>query len=278
MARPKKKIIQPLLEDDPLRSLLALITSDTTSITISQYETKGWDPAKYKALLTSGLLTESIPLREIQCDRCELQCAGLPVIRRGDRYWILCENRDDVNRIPVSESQMQSYCFSIEALKDYLFQLFNCQPYISNSQESSDSFIIGVVHSGKLRLVPKLSYRNLKWIIESGGNELCLNDLFGFDGESYVLQSAQKEYLLTAEKSDEPRDLRRARLLATVNLCKTFPIITTGKAIYEYIAEQEGIKKTTIENELKVARQDRAVVELSKVYLKDMLDRHQSSQ
>lgn len=236
--RPKKKIIEPLSEDDPLCVLLSLVSCKEPAVTISQHETSEWMPEKFEALLQSGLLKEAPPIRVVQCDNCEYLCSEVPVVQKGGRYWIICEQREDTGRIAVSDDRMRGYRFSVGSAKDYLYKLFDCKPYFAslNEEISKQQQVIGIVRSGKLRLTVQLLYQDFHWLLRIGGNTLELKDVIGFDGSSYVLQLPQKQFLLTSEKSDEPREQRRARLLAKSRFYKQLLI----RPVYETLAEEEG--------------------------------------
>lgn len=272
--RPKKKIVEPLNKDEPLCVLLSLISDKEPSVVISQYEALKWAPVQFEALVRAGLLREAPPIRAIQCDNCEYSCSEVPVVQRGGRYWIICQQREDTGRIPVSDEQMRGYQFSLENVKNFLYQLFDCKPYFAGTNEETNMQreVIGIVHSGKMRLTVQLLYQNFHWLLRIGENTLEVKDVIGFDGHSYVLQSAQKQFLLCADKSDEPREQRRARLLAAVEFYRLIGI----SPIYKTIAKEEGVSLSTIENELKAARSDRSILKLKEKYLKEMMERHNS--
>ena len=270
--RPKKRIAELLSKDDPLCVLLSLISDKESFVAISRYEALKWAPVKFEALLHSELLKEVPPIRAVRCDKCEYFCSEVPVVKRGGRYWIICQQREDTGRIPVSDEQMRGYQFSVESVKDYLYKLLDCKPYFAGPKEETNKQqeVIGIVHSGKLRLTVQLLYQNFYWLLKIGENTLEVKDVIGFDGHSYVLQSAQKQYLLCADKSDESRDRRRARLLATVDYYKQIGI----SPIYETIAKEEGVSLYAIKNELKEARKDRTILKLKETYLKELRERH----
>lgn len=272
--RPKKKIVEPLNKDDSLCVLLSLISYKEASVVISQYEALKWAPAQFEALVQAGLLREAPPIRAIQCDNCEYLCSEIPVVQRGGRYWIICQQREDTGRIPVSDEQMRGYQFSLGNVKNFLYQLFDCNPYFAGPKEETNKQreVIGIVHSGKTRLTVQLLYQNFHWLLRIGENTLEVKDMIGFDGHSYVLLSAQKQFLLCADKSDEPREQRRARLLADVEFYRLIGI----SPIYKTIAKEEGVSLSTIENELKAARSDRSILKLKEKYLKEMIERHNS--
>lgn len=272
--RPKKKIVEPLNKDEPLCVLLSLISDKEPSVVISQYEALKWAPVQLEALVRAGLLREAPPIRAIQCDNCEYSCSEVPVVQRGGRYWIICQQREDTGRIPVSDEQMRGYQFSLENVKNFLYQLFDCKPYFAGTNEETNMQreVIGIVHSGRMRLTVQLLYQNFHWLLRIGENTLEVKDVIGFDGHSYVLQSAQKQFLLCADKSDEPREQRRARLLAAVEFYRLIGI----SPIYKTIAKEEGVSLSTIENELKAARSDRSILKLKEKYLKEMMERHNS--
>ena len=272
--RPKKRIVEPLSKDDPLCVLLSLISDKEPSVVISRYETLEWVPVKFEALLHSKLIKEAPPIRAVRCDKCEYLCSEVPVMQRGGRYWIFCEQREDTGRIPVSDEQMRGYQFSLGNVKNFLYQLFGCKPYFAGLQEETNKQqeVIGIVHSGKLRLTVQLLYQNFHWLLKIGENTLEVKDVVGFDGSSYVLQPPQKEFLLVTEKADEPKEQRRARLLAAVEFYRLIGI----SPIYKTIAKEEGVSLSTIENELKAARSDRSILKLKEKYLKEMIERHNS--
>lgn len=105
--RPKKRIAELLSKDDPLCVLLSLISDKESFVAISRYEALKWAPVKFEALLHSELLKEVPPIRAVRCDKCEYFCSEVPVVQRGGRYWIICQQREDTGRIPVSDEQMR---------------------------------------------------------------------------------------------------------------------------------------------------------------------------
>lgn len=129
--RPKKRIAELLSKDDPLCVLLSLISDKESFVAISRYEALKWAPVKFEALLHSELLKEVPPIRAVRCDKCEYFCSEVPVVQRGGRYWIICQQREDTGRIPVSDEQMRGYQFSVESVKDYLYKLLDCKPYFA---------------------------------------------------------------------------------------------------------------------------------------------------
>ena len=155
--RPKKRIAELLSKDDPLCVLLSLISDKESFVAISRYEALKWAPVKFEALLHSELLKEVPPIRAVRCDKCEYFCSEVPVVQRGGRYWIICQQREDTGRIPVSDEQMRGYQFSVESVKDYLYKLLDCKPYFAGPKEETNKQqeVIGIVQGWKedLRLI-----------------------------------------------------------------------------------------------------------------------------
>ena len=81
---------------------------------------------------------------------------------------------------------MRGYQFSVESVKDYLYKLLDCKPYFAGPKEETNKQqeVIGIVHSGKLRLTVQLLYQNFYWLLKIGENTLEVKDVIGFDGHS----------------------------------------------------------------------------------------------
>ncbi len=89
--------------------------------------------------------------------------------------------------------------------------------------------------------------------------------------DPYVIDPDQKELLLWSDDSDEPPISRAARLLEEVEWRKTHRDVYPG-AVYEQVAEENGITKATLEGILKKARQDTTILGLKRTYREKRLE------
>ena len=263
MARPRKRTIEPLADSDTLRYLLQALNPENTCVMVSGEEVLS-RPHK-EALEALNLIESASPARHIDCYECEHQCLSHAVTVSHDCAWVICSYQDGIGRIKVPEKQLVQKQITLNKVVTWLRKAFDAKLLVDTGEIAED-INLGVVLAGKYRLVLSLSHEDGNWILCAGNNKIKLIDAIGFDGEQYRLLPSQCEVLLWADKSTEPREARRARLLATMNFRKAHKADFPG-SITEQLAQEEGVSVSMIQNELTAARNSAVIQKLARQYL-----------
>ena len=266
MARPRKRTIEPLADSDTLRYLLQALNPENTCVMVSGEEVLSW-PHK-EALEALNLIESASPARNIDCYECEHQCLSRPVTIIHDCAWVICPHQDGIGRIKIPEKQLVQKQITLNKVVTWLKKVFDAK-LLLDTRETGEGINLGVVLAGKYRLVLSLNYEGGNWVLCAGNNKIKLIDAIGFDGEQYQLLPSQCELLLWADKSTEPREARRARLLATMNFRKAHKADFPG-SITEQLAQEEGVSVSMIQNELTAARNSAVIQKLAREYLQKL--------
>jgi len=107
---------------DCLSELLRRVgAQDGATTFVTAHELKGWPPDAVRALKAENLLTRAEPAKSADCPGCERGCFSPVVVQPsnsgGDPYaFIVCDRRDDINRVPVSVADLERWQISGEAV------------------------------------------------------------------------------------------------------------------------------------------------------------------
>lgn len=277
MARPRKKPLLQLDENDPLRCLIAALrpSRDNVSLSGQQIEAAGFEKARLECLERSNLIRSDSVDMTTDCSRCERQCMGLSVLKtKGGALGFPCPCFPFVGWIDVKSQQIERKRFLFSDLIRWLVQLFGCLPmYLLEEPELPfGCYRIGIMLVEQKRLQLFLLFdRKFGWQLKCAQSRVPLVDLLRFNGSEYVIDPNLKEILLWADDSDEPLIARQARLLEEVEWRKSHKYEYPGP-VYEQVAEENGITKATLEGILKKARSDRTTLDLKRIYRQKRLE------
>src|SRR5579864_2204631 len=99
---------------DAIRELLVRLGgSNRGAVLVSEEELSQWPAVAVKAMKSQKLLVKARPAASVVCPGCEQECVMLVhTLLDGPRIpasFIVCDKRDDINRVPVAaERLMQS--------------------------------------------------------------------------------------------------------------------------------------------------------------------------
>ena len=281
MARPRKKPLFQLNERDPLRCLIAALRPSRDSVSLSgqQIEAAGFEQARLESLERSNLIRSDSIDMTTDCSRCERQCMGLSVMKtKGGTLGFACPYFPSVGWIDVKSKQIERKRFLRSDLIRWLVHLFGCQPiyFIEEPELPAGCYRLGIVLVEEKRLQLFLQFdRKRGWWLKCAENDMALQDLLRYNGSEYVVDPDLKEMLLWADDSDEPSIARAARLLEEVDWRKSHKDEYPGP-VYEQIAKENGMKKTTLEGILKKTRSDKTTLDLKRIYRQKRLEREKT--
>ena len=134
-----------------LHGATALINAD---------ELAQWPGEAVTAMKTQQLITRARPANSAVCPGCERECV-MPVHVLTDKArepaaFIVCDKRDDINRVPVPVAQLEQWQASGDSVADLLAGLLGLQrPNMGSSSASrwEIGILKGTKHSSHLALV-----------------------------------------------------------------------------------------------------------------------------
>lgn len=127
---------------DYLTELLGRVgAQDGATTFVTAHELKFWPPGALRALKVENLLTRAEPAKSADCPGCERGCFSPVVVQAsdsgGDPYaFIVCDRRDDINRVPVSVADLERWQVSGEAVANAVTRLLGLERVGTSSQEA----------------------------------------------------------------------------------------------------------------------------------------------
>lgn len=116
--------------NDALVELLARIgAASEGAVFFAATELSEWPKGAVAVLKADGLLTRAAPAQSVVCDGCERQCfmpVGIVTAPgNASRAFVVCDKRDDINRVDVSLSALEQWQTSGEAVAVMLARKLN---------------------------------------------------------------------------------------------------------------------------------------------------------
>ena len=180
---------------------------------ISARELAGWPANAVAALKSQRLLRRSRPATSVVCPGCEQQC-GMPVytvVRPGasagpaDRWsFIVCDKRDDINRVTVEPDRLTQWQSSPDAVCDFVAGCLGLRP--SGKRIDADGLMqIGMATGEERRQM--LCLRKKQWELElvAGDGTIPLAELVDFSQGRYGLNKTAIGQLVDASLTADPR-------------------------------------------------------------------------
>lgn len=212
----------------PLEALLELLervgAGDGAAL-VSEEELSRWPESALRALKSQKLLIKASPAASVVCPGCEQECT-MPVhtVSRGPRKaasFVVCDKRDDMNRVPVSPEQLRQWRCGMEAVGGFVALSLGLR---SKSQRKAGDGLweLGLA-MGKKRSQMLCLRANGTLELVAGGNAVSLSEFVRFGGDGYCIDSEVIRQLVDAATTGDsrytPSNARReARKLETQSL------------------------------------------------------------
>lgn len=221
--------------------------SNGTPVLVSDDELQGWPESAVQVMKKAELLTPASPASSAVCPGCEQECQ-MPVHTRlagpGEiDAFIVCDKRDDINRVAVPEANLRQWSASLPAFGGLVARLFGIT---STGAVSGQRCEIGVLrgrkHSSHVVLVSDGSSLRL----HLAGHILVLADYLTL--ESKFLRLDKQAILKLVDRpvagagGQESARQRRERLTKLVQSEKA----RGNKAFLKTVAESEGISSSRL--------------------------------
>ena len=194
--------------EDALAELLAIVgVANGSAIQVSSVELSNWPPSAVAAMKSQHLLRKARPATTAVCPGCEESCTmpvnTLPEGKGKASWFVVCDKRDDINRVPVSSEDLVQWRSDPEAVCGFVAEALEIRR-IDRTESDPEIHTIGVASGSKRSQMLCLALGAAPMII-AGNGRLPLAELVRFDGGAYVLDDIRIRLLVDQSKSADPR-------------------------------------------------------------------------
>ena len=175
-----------------LIELLARVGAQGGVVLVTAAELAQWPAAAVAAMKKQKLLTRSSPATSAVCPGCENECV-MPVhtlVRASGEAasFIVCDKRDDTNRVPIAADQLLQWRCDVPAVCQFIATSLDLRQ--SEQQASSDTLLnIGMVRGHKRTQMLALRLQH-ELALTAGNSAIPLADLVSFEDDSFVVDAA----------------------------------------------------------------------------------------
>lgn len=156
-------------------------------------EAAGWPPGALDMLIQSGLLRRAQPTQVIECRGCEEYCFKQVDVLPAEgvspaRALIVCDERDDIGRVPVDFSRLEQWQTTGELIATALAKLlgFSEQPKVVGRNQ----WHIGTFKGNNLKSSVKLLAGD-GLTLSLAGHTVPLEDMLAIEGKALTLDKAE---------------------------------------------------------------------------------------
>lgn len=189
---------------------------------VNNAESNEWSSAAVAAMKAQNLLARARPAKSVVCPGCERACM-MPVhtLTRPNgptASFVVCDKREDINRVPISSDHLKQWRCDAEAVCDFVATSLEIRR--SEQQPDNDSLrIIGMARGNELRQMLCLRVDSQVSLV-AGNKSERLADLIEFDDSKFCIDAeavrALVDSVTTADSTYTPGvDQREARKLET---------------------------------------------------------------
>ena len=217
----------------PLDALLELLArvgaSRDAAALVSEEELSEWPTEAVREFKSKKLLVKASPATSVVCSGCEQECV-MPVHTlihetRGPASFIVCDKRDDINRVAVPGERLRQWRCGIDAVCGFIAQSLGLRP---DNRRASGAGLweIGIAAGDKRHQMLCLKADGgLSLIV--GNNALSLAEFIRYHDGAYLMDSVTIRQLVdsatTADSRYTPSNARReARKLDTQTMYESW--------------------------------------------------------
>jgi hypothetical protein len=231
----------------PMEALLELLdrvgASRDAAVLVSEEELSRWPAEAVRELKAKMLLVRASPAVSVVCPGCEQECVmpvHTPSAGAGTAAsFVVCDKRDDINRVKVSAERLRQWRASAAAIADLITGLLGLRSQDAGAM-SSGRWEIGMLkgrkHSSHIILIA-----DGQLTLCVAGHTVALADILTLDGDSFKLD--RQTLIRFVDKpvagagDQESAAQRRERLKKRVQAEKA----KGNKAFLKKVSEEESI-------------------------------------
>lgn len=223
------------------------------STLFSADELAQWPDEAVSAMKAQNLITRARPASSAVCPGCEEECVmpvhSIPVSSGEPALFIVCDKRDDTNRVPVPSDQLEQWQVSGDSIADLLADLLGLQRS-SRDSSSAARWEVGVFrgakHASHLALLA-----GDRLTLNLAGHSIALDEVLSLEGERFKVDKRRLTRLVdqpVAGAGDvESAEQRRERISKRADELKANGV----KAFLKAVAKEEGLSITRIKQLIK---------------------------
>lgn len=217
-------------------------------VLISNNELNQWPTDAVDAMKAPKLIRMTRPAMSVVCGECEKECTR-PVhtvhTSSGEpRAFLICEERDDVNRVIVTVSQLEQWQTSASLVAELLTNLLGLiTPSARNS--TTERWEIGLF-KGQYNTSHMVLFVGDELMLSLAGYSIALADVIAIDNGKLTIDRKKLIYLVdhpaAGAGDQESADQRGERILKRLQEVHAQGI----RNFLQVVADEEGISKTRI--------------------------------
>ena len=208
---------------EPLLELLERVeASRGAAALLSDAELSRWPAEAVRGLKSQRLLAKASPAASVTCPGCEQECTmpvyTLPAGAGAAASFVVCDKRDDINRVEVSAARLRQWRCGVEAVAAFVARSLGLRDDNPRKTEAG-LWELGLIKGRKRsQMVCLRASERLELV--AGQNAVPLPELVGFGAEGYSVDREAIRQLVddstTGDSRYTPSNARReARKLDT---------------------------------------------------------------
>jgi hypothetical protein len=207
---------------DALSELLGMVgANQDAAVLVNAEELRQWPDAAVKALKSQKLIVRTRPASSVICPGCEDNCImpvhTLPKSEGTQSSFIVCDNRSDINRVPIPAERLIQWKCSAEMVRRFVAVSLGLRRF--DRQTPGGLWEMGMVSGDKRRQMLCLKADGTLKLV-TGSSAVPLAELIDFQEGKYSLDEVMIRRLVDstsmADNRYTPSNARReARKLDT---------------------------------------------------------------
>ena len=195
----------------PLEALLELLervgASRDAAALVSEEELSRWPAEAVRGLKSQKLLVKASPAVSVVCPGCEQECVmpvhTPPAEAGAATSFVVCDKRDDINRVAVSAERLRQWRCGAEAVGAFVAQSLGLRPG-SQRKAGAGLWELGLV-MGKRRSQMICLRANGALELVAGQNAVPLAEVVRSGPDGYSVDGAAVRYLVDAATTGDSR-------------------------------------------------------------------------
>lgn len=220
---------------------------------LSSSEISSWPDDFVSIIKKHKLLHKTIPVKEVICKKCENECLR-PVESITDNtgetdFFLICNRLDDVNRVPVSNSDMEQWQILGDDIASLITTLLKLRPP-SRLASENNQFAVGLFKTNKNSAHIALSVSD-ELYIETAGHSTPLIDLLFIERTGIKIDRNAITRMVNNPRSGgegiESAEAREERIYRRIEELRA----AGNKAFQKTVSEEEEISTSRVKQILK---------------------------
>lgn len=178
-----------------------------TALLVSDEDLKQWPSAAVAAMKLQKLLARARPASSVICPGCELECIRpvqtVPAGPRGPASFIVCDERSDINRVPIAAERLTQWRCDANAVCGFIAASLGLR---CSDQHTADNGMlnIGIVR-GEKRSQMLCLRTNGDVALVAANDTVPLAEVVSYRDGEYLLDGAMIRRLVDTATTADPR-------------------------------------------------------------------------